>query len=365
MNVEIVSKKVVLSNPDSFHGYSGWPSVTRLQNGRLAMVASAFRINHVCPFGKCVISYSENEGETWSLPAPVIDTLLDDRDGGITAFGESDVIVTSFNNSIEFQRNATLRKVPHYPYKHKEYVDSYLDILEREFDWKKYLGSTFRMSHDGGTTFGEIKKIPVTCPHGPAALSDGTLLYIGSRKSMETGRHANDKCLACYKVFPDGSYEYMGEIPRVTEDLVSCEPHTIVLSDGTVLVHIRVQGRENTILTIYQSESYDGGRTFTEPHQILANKGGAPAHIIQDGDTLISTYSYREAPYGIRAMFSQDNGKTWETDVVLVDDGISWDIGYPASVVLKDGNILTVYYGKTEKDAPGVIMQVIWNYKKF
>ena len=363
MNIEILSKKIVLNNPDSMHGYSAWPTVVRLQNGRLAMVASSFRINHICPFGKCVISYSEDEGKTWSLPAPVIDTLLDDRDGGIAAFGANDVIVTSFNNTVEFQREMAGRSAAHCASKHRTYVDGYLDVVE-EYDWKKYLGSLYRISHDGGITFGEIHKIPVTCPHGPAALPDGSLIYIGNQFFPDESSPKSDKHLACYKVYADGRNEFLSEIENVADDLNSYEPYAIALDDKNILVHIRVEGREKSVFTIYQSESHDGGKTFTKPHQILSDRGGAPAHIIRDGEMLISTYGYRDEPYGIRAMFSEDGGKTWDTDHILVDDGVNWDIGYPASVVLKDGSILTVYYARTEKKAPSVIMQVTWNYKK-
>ena len=77
--------------------YFGWPTVTRLPDGTLAMAASGFRLEHVCPFGKGVIAYSKDEGESWTHPAVVIDTPLDDRDCGLTCFGEGKVILTSFN----------------------------------------------------------------------------------------------------------------------------------------------------------------------------------------------------------------------------------------------------------------------------
>ena len=86
--IRIGEPKIIMNNPYSLHNYFGWPTVARLQNGKLAVVASGFRLEHVCPFGKAVISYSEDEGEHYTAPAPVIDTVLDDRDGGILAFGE-------------------------------------------------------------------------------------------------------------------------------------------------------------------------------------------------------------------------------------------------------------------------------------
>ena len=362
MNIEIVSQKVICSNEGSLHSYFAWPSVARLKDGRLAMVASGFRLAHICPFGKCIISYSSDEGQTWSLPAIVMDTPLDDRDGGITAFGESSVIVTSFNNNIEAQRNWSA-----WYHDSMTYRNSYLDLVEKKCDWEKYLGSTYRISHDNGVTFGELMKIPVGCPHGPAVMPDGTLLYVG-RKFSADDSFRDETHLSCYKMYPNGTFEYISEIENVCwendnsdRELVSCEPHAIVLEDGKIIVHIRVQGGKG-VFTIYQSESLDGGKTFTKPHRLLAENGGSPAHIIDDNGTLISTYGYRNVPYGIRAMFSKDGGETWDIDNVIVDNGDNGDLGYPSSVVLEDGSILTVFYAKPEGYSSAVIMQVIWRY---
>lgn len=98
------SPKVIMSNPEGRFRYFAWPSVARLQNGSIAAVASGFRLRHLCPFGKAVIAYSFDEGESYTNPAPVIDTPLDDRDAGILAYGEKNVIITSFNNTVAMQR---------------------------------------------------------------------------------------------------------------------------------------------------------------------------------------------------------------------------------------------------------------------
>lgn len=374
MKVNIIESKTVISNDDSIFNYFGWPTVARLKNGSLAIATSGFRLAHVCPFGKCVVSFSKDEGKTWSFPTPVIDTLLDDRDGGITAFGESSVIVTSFNNAVGFQRESGIAKFDSAPggrvevHKNRTaFANAYLDVVETEYpDWRKYLGSTFRISHDNGITFGEIKTIPVTCPHGPTEMPDGTLLYVG-RKFSENDSFRDERHLACYKVFPDGEYELIGEIENVGEGYNSCEPHTILLKDGTLITHIRMEGHGH--FSIYQSESADGGKTWTKPHQLLPERGGAPAHIIEKDGVLISTYGYRQTPYGIRVMFSYDQGKTWDINHILVDSECSSDLGYPSSVILEDGNILTVYYSRRSEDRTAaknscVIKQIIWNFEK-
>lgn len=302
-----------------------------------------------------MISYSEDEGDTYTAPAPIIDTLLDDRDGGILAYGEKDVIVTSFNNTIEFQRGKRYAT---------PYVHAYLDMLTEE-DEKKYLGSTFRISHDCGVTFeNEIYKSPVTSPHGPCELKDGSLLWVGR---MNNALYGSDRVCA-YSIDPDGSMEYVGEIENIEVDgktALSCEPHAFVLDDGTVLCHIRVQNGDNTLFTIYQSESKDGGKTWTKPYAILSRMGGSPPHIMKHSSgALVCTYAYRLEPSSVRAMISLDNGKTWDTDHVLYVNGKGWDMGYPSTVDLKDGSLLTVFYAHPEEDAPAVIMQQKWLIEK-
>lgn len=374
MKIKVLENKIIMSNDTSIFNYFGWPTVARLKNGKLAVVSSGFRLAHICPFGKCVISFSEDEGKNWTLPTPVIDTLLDDRDGGITPFGESSLIVTSFNNTVEFQRTSGIAKHDRAPggkVKVNEvrnaFASAYLDVIETEYpDWKKYLGSIFRISHDNGLTFGEIKKMPVTCPHGPTEMPDGTLLYVGRKFSPDDQFRENECHLGCYKVFHDGSFEFLSEIENVGEGYNSCEPYTYLLKNGKLICHIRMEGKEK--FSIFQSESEDFGKTWTKPHQILPEKGGAPAHIIEKDGILISVYGYRQKPYGIRAMFSYDGGDTWETDCVLVDNEVSGDLGYPSSVVLEDGNILTVFYARRSEDrtAPNnscIIRQIIWDFE--
>lgn len=74
---------------------------------------------------------------------------------------------------------------------------------------------------------------------------------------------------------------------------------------------------------------------------------------------MISTYGHRESPYGIRAMFSKDGGESWQTDAVITLGG-GFDLGYPCTVELKDGSLLTVYYAHEENNGPAVIWQQKW-----
>lgn len=367
MNIKTIETKVILSHNTNFHNYCGWPTVTRLKDGRLIVVASGLRYQHVCPFGKCVASVSSDNGKTWSPMMVLIDTPLDDRDGGVCAFGESSVIVTSFNNKTEYQRLANV------PYEDKDwddrdkeeiaYISAYLDVVDKYGEEEKYLGSTFIISHDNGVTFSDIKKIPVSAPHGPCELPDGNLFYAGTVFSSSGiyDAHPEKAEVHCYIVKPDGSYEKIAEIPKCRDDAGDFEPHAIV-SGNKVIVHIRVENNSGGF-TIYQSEAMLSDFKFSKPRQILPEKGGAPAHLLKHSSgALISVYGYRQKPYQIRAMISYDNGETWSLDHVIYDNGgISHDLGYPSSVELPEGKILTTYYAHPNKaKEPPVVMQTIW-----
>lgn len=363
------SATVIMSNPYGKANYFGWPSVARLQSGKIAVVASGYRYAHICPFGKAVISYSEDEGATYTVPAPIIDTPLDDRDAGILPFGKSNVIVTSFNNSVQFQRDcAGWFATPKTDYeKLITFFNKELDIISSEEE-KIYLGTEFRISNDCGITFGEIHKSPITSPHGPCVLHDGTLLWVGRIFSANDTFTKKD-VIQAYKINPyDGSMQLVGFIPSLdNEQLNLCEPYAIELPSGKIICHIRVQGQMSkngkSVFTTYQSESIDSGKTWTKPHRILEPCGGAPAHLmLHSSGVLISTYGYREKPYGIKAMFSKDNGETWDTGYDIYVNGISDDLGYPCSIELKDSSILTVFYAHEQIDTPAVIMQQKWTF---
>ena len=51
-------------------------------------------------------------------------------------------------------------------------------------------------------------------------------------------------------------------------------------------------------------------------------------------------------------MISYDGGETFEKEVVLRDDATHGDLGYPSTVELSDGSLLTVYYQSARNDDP-------------
>lgn len=78
---------------------------------------------------------------------------------------------------------------------------------------------------------------------------------------------------------------------------------------------------------------------------IVPMQDGAPPHLLMHSSgTLICTYGHRAGPYGIKMIYSIDNGKTWSEGQWLFDGAKSSDVGYPATIELSDGSMLTVFY---------------------
>jgi len=152
------------------------------------------------------------------------------------------------------------------------------------------------------------------------------------------------------------------QLVTMAYDGVHCfnEAELLALPNGHVLGMIRVWGSRVTGPLyergfLWQVVSEDGGMTWSKPR--MTPMWGYPPHLLltRRGEVLC-TYGYRRPPYGIRACFSRDLGRTWdaENEVILRWDalpkgpgagrGSIGDLGYPRTVQLRDGTFLTVYY---------------------
>ena len=157
------------------------------------------------------------------------------------------------------------------------------------------------------------------------------------------------------------TWQWLAEIPTRKGDAVVGgyhELHAVEAADGTLIAQIRNHNAANKGETL-QSESKDGGRTWSEPHSI--GVWGLPSHLLRlrDGRLLMS-YGHRRKPYGNQARISTDNGQSWGEAMILSGDGIGGDLGYPSTVELPDGTLLTVWYEKMAEQPLAVLRQATW-----
>ena len=127
--------------------------------------------------------------------------------------------------------------------------------------------------------------------------------------------------------------------------LIFGEPSLLRLPSGKLLCMMRTGDY------LYQAFSTDDGWVWQGLRR--SPIWGFPSHLLRlRSGRILCTYGYRREPFGIRACLSDDEGETWDVsnEIVIRDDGVHRDLGYPSSVQLQDGRILSVYYFHGEDD---------------
>ncbi|RFC49315.1 MAG: BNR repeat-like domain-containing protein [Verrucomicrobia bacterium] len=363
---EVLEIKTISWQPELYHG---WPTLVRRTNGDLWVSWSGGRESHVCPFGQVHSMLSRDDGHTWSWPRILLDSPIDDRDSGIAETAKGSLLVTTFTSlAYEDSLKKALQLAEHTDkgWIHKsmpaaqlarwQAVHERLDDRARQAE----LGQWLIRSTDGGITWSARIPTLVNSPHGPIQLRDGRLLYAGKELWNKERRIG-----VCESLDDGQTWRWLAEIPaRPGDDVRNSyhELHAVEAADGTILAQIRNHNQANAGETL-QSESSDGGKTWTQPHPI--GVWGLPSHLLRLRDgRLLMTYGHRRPPYGNQARLSADHGKTWGHPMILSADGTGGDLGYPSSVELGDGTLLTVWYENSIRTEPqptrAVLRQAHW-----
>ncbi len=348
---------IVCRLPEERLGYFGWPTVARMDDGTLLAVSSGLRSEHICPFGKTVLNVSSDDGRTWSPPRVINDGLIDDRDAGVTNLGNGNALVSWFTSDTR-------------QYTTEAWVTKWLgeaelaSWAEKMADWTDEtvaaaLGSWAKVTADGGATWSDPIRVPVSTPHGPIVLRDGGLLYLGKRYVTGWDEMNNGFIVAARSDDGGRTWCELGAVPVAPNTVPDNyhEPHVVELPSGRLIGAIRIENHGGVDLkdagiptfSIMQTESDDGGNTWT-PARPLGFHGSPPHLLRHSTGVLVLTYGYRTAPYGQRAAISTDDGATWTHDWIIRDDGPDGDLGYPSTVELADGSLFTLCYQKVPGD---------------
>ena len=341
--------------------YCGWPTLTRRADGQLLVVWSGGRSQHVCPFGRVDMMRSDDDGRTWTWPRTLLDSAIDDRDAGILETASGALLVSTFSSlaydSYELAK-ARAKKPGEAGAWPKEKLDRWLSAHNRLSDEQRQseLGQWMIRSTDGGITWSRRYSSLVNSPHGPIQLSDGRLLYAGVTLWDE-----QRKVGVCESRDDGQSWQWLADIPTRSGDQSKDyhELHAVEADNGKIVVHIRNHNKNNHRETL-QSESTDGGRSWTPPKAI--GVWGLPSFLtkLRDGRLLMS-YGYRRKPFGNLARLSEDEGQTWSEPLTISADGAGGDLGYPSTVELGDGSLLTVWYEKLQSSPLAVLRQAHWS----
>ena len=355
--------------------YIGWPTVCRAANGDLLAVFSGDRDQHVCPWGKVQMVRSTDGGKTWSAPVNICNTIIDDRDAGIISLDDGSLLMSWFTSTAYAWRVRNRKQLkPGSP----EFYWHLHDAKTRPEDMIAQLGAFVRRSTDGGKTWAPAVRTRCSAPHGPIQLRDGRVLYVGKEMEFENdkfGRIKPGTVIAAESTDRGTTWRTIGEIPfpKGMDVFRHChEPHVVEAADGCLVTHIRCvekekgkDGKKRLIGArgVLQSESRDGGKTWTVAHDVGIK--GYPAHLLRLNDgRLLTVYGRRWGDSGEYACLSDDNGRTWDVrNEIKLAGHWDGDIGYPASAQLPDGTILTVYYQAENKGEKPCLMGTLWRVR--
>jgi hypothetical protein len=307
-----------------------FPGVAQLADDSLLVVCREGDA-HVCPRGRIVMTRSTDGGRTWSPRQVVYESPSDERDPAVLCLKDG-TVVASFCTWDSWRESADLR----------EKYSAETARMEKD-GWGKYSGIWLSVSTDNGRTWSPPRRAPeFFSPHGPVVGPDGALYWVafGSsegrarvviHRTADLGRSWQpwSEVAYCKPYDPSYAWEYWDE------------PNLLFLSGGRALSTFRVEKDG----LAWQSHSTDQGKNWSWP--AATPVWGFPQQLclLADGRILMA-YGHRRPPLGIRACLSTDGGRTYDLDreIVLRHDGADSDLGYPYSIQLRDGRVLTVYY---------------------
>ena len=325
---------------------NGWrhlhpADLIRLQNGEL-LVTAREASEHIASDGDVIMLRSKDEGKTWGEKQVIANIKnLDEREGCGIQLKDGTILVAVFYNNL------------------------YREDGEYEWNWatkvnfndgKRHLGTYIITSKDNGRTwsqpnFVETKGMPFTDIEGPAdapiEMADGSILMpvMGYNVRGDIRNQTAVLLRSSDKGKTWAHFSTMAEDPGGKLGTFQ-EPAIVRTKSGRIIAAIRNRGPAEAIWTTY---SDDDGKTWkpVKPSPMI----GHPADLMQLADgRILCTYGLRSGihsdPGGVRATFSEDNGETWqiEKEVRVRKDFLNMDIGYPESMQMSDGRILTVYY---------------------
>lgn len=338
---------------DGIFRYQGWPTLAKDEKGVLYVASSGYRLGHICPFGKNLLYVSHDNGESWLGPIIANDDYMDDRDAALTAWGDGQLLLNWFAHPREFYQG---RKNPSMASPLSQAILQKWDGLS---DADHAYGSYIKLSQDGGKTWGDRIRVPLTAPHGPIRRKDGSFFLLG-RGFYSSAPDCPDGVICAVESRDGGkTWQMLGVVaePDGTDYSSMHEPHALELPDGTILGGIRVH--EGDGFTIYLTRSFDGGKTWEMPKP--TGICGTPPHfLLHSSGAVVMVYGRRENPCGQRAKISYDGGMTWSEEITVGAQSPDRDCGYPSSVELSDGSILTVYYQKYPGDTYNSILSTRW-----
>ncbi len=295
-----------------------WPNLTMLPNGEV-LTAIYNQPSHGMWEGDLEAWVSNDQGETWSRRSTIAEH---DRPG-----------IQRSNCSVGFAHNQDLvalcggwanrskKRSKSQPFREEDRMPVHL----------------FRSS-DHGHNWHRKSEMPRS-PDGELGTPFGDIVRAGDQRLATTMyAHRPDDSTAVWLVESDDD----GHTWRWTSMINELGNETVILPvDDSRWI---AASREEHDTHLEQFDSDDGGKTWrrigplTLPWQVTGHLTR-----LRDGDILLSYGNRCPNNYGVDARFSRDGGATWSAPLRIMDNPMR-DSGYPSTVELDDGRLLTACY---------------------
>lgn len=316
----------------STQGY--FPVLVRTGKQALAVI---FRTGgtHVSPSATLAVATSKDGGKHWTDPVEITPRWEDSRNPAFGVNARGDLIAAYWKACMDC------------------YVDEPNGPQWKRLDAKGRVPTMFvRRSADNGRTWSKewpykSELLTLPSPYGRIiAEPDGSLLMpvYGTPRKKRNG--VNDISILLRS--RDGAKTWGDESLVATGHN---ETAYAFLPGGRLLAAARSESGH--VATLF---SDNDGRTWSKPVQVTRN-GEHPADLtVLESGAVQLTFGRRIRPMGCGVLFSADGGLTWDTDheVLLAGDGIrNGDLGYPSTVQLADGMIVTALYYASGSETSG------------
>jgi hypothetical protein len=293
----------IISRGEAAGPYQSFPDAHRLKNGDIMAVFYAGYGHISLPNaewpkgGRICMVRSSDEGRTWTPPAILYDDEQDNRDPHVAQMRDGSLICSFFN------------------YWKQDGKTEYACLISR--------------STDGGKTWEQkgsvVSPVMWACSAPVRELTDGTYLL-----GVYTESGAGSWGGVVRSTDKGKTWSAPIDIGKEAKQYLDAETDVIELKDGVVFAALR-----SSTVNMYYSTSADKGLTWA-PAKDIGFVGHAPHLLRLSTGEILMTHRVPNTALHV----GRDDGKTWQGPYVL-DSVIG---AYPATVELKDGTVLAIYY---------------------
>lgn len=214
----------------------------------------------------------------------------------------------------------------------------------------------FRVSRDAGRTWSRSVMLPLDGLYGISAVESAAVRPDGRCLLFLNGltRQGTMSRPLVYRSTDDGTTFHFLSFVTPSDDpffggTVQMYPRGLVLPNGRILCTVRIDRDWAGDMWTHLYKSDDGGRTWQFLSRVT-DFGAPSAPLLMSDGRLVMIYGSRLPPAGIRAVVSEDEGQTWGPEIIVREDGGSWDVGYPRAWEAAPGKIGAIYYFNTKDD---------------